>query len=132
MKLPCLILRGYRSMHLCFFNPDTPVTDSLIYFCQCIFAAIAFIQQENIIQAYEEHISIIGFEQKFIEIMNYYEDTSIKRPHPYRSFSAIISHSINQSKLEKCVRKSSYVKIIRILNFFTLFAERTEFYRCQN
>ncbi|KAF0985895.1 hypothetical protein HZS_5295 [Henneguya salminicola] len=47
-----------------------------------MFAAFAFIQEYNVIQAYEaweEHICINGFEQQFRELLNYYEDNFMAR-----------------------------------------------------
>ncbi|KAF0988821.1 hypothetical protein HZS_809 [Henneguya salminicola] len=47
-----------------------------------MFAAIAFIQEDNAIRAYEaleEYLCLNGFEQQFRELLNYYEDTFIGR-----------------------------------------------------
>ncbi|KAF0990410.1 hypothetical protein HZS_7355, partial [Henneguya salminicola] len=47
-----------------------------------MFAAVAFIKEDNVIQAFEalgEHICLNGFEQQFRELLNYYEDTLIGR-----------------------------------------------------
>ncbi|KAF0985481.1 hypothetical protein HZS_1726 [Henneguya salminicola] len=49
-----------------------------------MFAAVAFIKEDNVIQAYEaleEHICLKGFEQQFRELLNYYEDIFIGRHH---------------------------------------------------
>ncbi|KAF0986125.1 hypothetical protein HZS_2807 [Henneguya salminicola] len=49
-----------------------------------MFAAFAFIKEDNVIRAYEalkEHICYNGFEQQFRELLNYYEDTFIERHH---------------------------------------------------
>ncbi|KAF0988775.1 hypothetical protein HZS_7827 [Henneguya salminicola] len=92
-----------------FCYPSTPLPDVFFHFSQCIwhriqsggqstlykdnetarsifkmFVAFAFIKKDNIIQAYEaleEHICLNGFEQKFRELLNYYEDTFIERHH---------------------------------------------------
>ncbi|KAF0991729.1 hypothetical protein HZS_2475 [Henneguya salminicola] len=53
--------------------------------CQtAMFAAIAFIEEDNVIRAYEaleEHLCLNSFEQQFRELLNYYEDTFIGRRH---------------------------------------------------
>ncbi|KAF0991278.1 hypothetical protein HZS_3762 [Henneguya salminicola] len=49
-----------------------------------MFAAVALIQEDDVIQAYEaleEHICLNGFEQQFRELLNYFDDTFIGRHH---------------------------------------------------
>ncbi|KAF0985958.1 hypothetical protein HZS_7380 [Henneguya salminicola] len=93
-----------------FCYTSTPLTGCFFHFSQCIwpcirsgghstfyrdnetersifkmFAAVAFIKEDNVIQAYEameEHICLNGFEQKSRELLNYYEDTFIRRHDP--------------------------------------------------
>ncbi|KAF0985296.1 hypothetical protein HZS_6898 [Henneguya salminicola] len=49
-----------------------------------MFAPVAFIKEDNVIQAHEaleQHICLNGFEHQFRELLNYYEDTLIGRHH---------------------------------------------------
>ncbi|KAF0987790.1 hypothetical protein HZS_7713 [Henneguya salminicola] len=92
-----------------FCYPSTSLTGCFFHFLQCIwrrvqsggqstlykdnetarsifkmFAAVSFIKEDNVIRTYEaleEHICLNGFEQKFRELLNYYEDTFIGRHH---------------------------------------------------
>ncbi|KAF0992899.1 hypothetical protein HZS_2532 [Henneguya salminicola] len=49
-----------------------------------MFAAVVFIKEDNVVQAYEsleENICLNSYEQQFRELLNYYEDTFIGRHH---------------------------------------------------
>ncbi|KAF0993330.1 LOW QUALITY PROTEIN: hypothetical protein HZS_4416 [Henneguya salminicola] len=108
--LPCVILRRHLSIHLCFairalIDRIVLITLANVYgtafkvggnqhytdimkqqgqSLRCLLLFIASIKEDNVIHAYEaleEHICLNGFEQQFIELLNYYDDTFIGRHH---------------------------------------------------
>ncbi|KAF0993149.1 hypothetical protein HZS_5052 [Henneguya salminicola] len=68
-----------------------------------MFAAIAFIEEDNVIRAYEaleEYLCLSGFKQQFRELLNYYEDTFFGRPRRTGRSQSLFSIRLwNQSEI---------------------------------
>ncbi|KAF0988273.1 hypothetical protein HZS_2680 [Henneguya salminicola] len=110
-----------------------------------MFAAIAFIQEDNVIRVYEalqEHICLNGLEQQFRELLNYYDGTfmgrhpSTGRSQPFFSIQLWNPSERTENRISRTNNKvegghNAFAHLVEgnypnIFNFFSLFAEETE------
>ncbi|KAF0985940.1 hypothetical protein HZS_5087 [Henneguya salminicola] len=55
-------------------------------------SAVAFIKEDNVIQAWQEHICLNGFEKQSRELLNYYEDAIIGKQHLKNIILHLLAH----------------------------------------